>query len=85
MRLFIGWVSKLPSTVRVGCVLYRAGFFLSFAGWVFNAPFAIGPAERDQRKWCMHKALDEMEMHVQAREYLKNHFTDTTEFLRNRS
>lgn len=49
-----------------------------------HAPFAIGPAERDQWKWCMHKALDEAEMPEQVRDYLKNHFTDATEFLRNR-
>ncbi|MEW6085206.1 MAG: group II truncated hemoglobin [Chloroflexota bacterium] len=49
-----------------------------------HAPFAIGATERDQWVWCMHKALDEMEMCEQVREYLKNHFADAAEFLRNR-
>ncbi len=48
-----------------------------------HAPFSIGATERDQWVWCMHKALDEMEMHEQVREYLKNHFSDAAEFLRN--
>jgi len=49
-----------------------------------HAPFAIRPIERDQWAWCMHKALDEMDMREQVRDYLKSHFTDATEFLRNR-
>ncbi len=49
-----------------------------------HAPFSIGATERDQWVWCMHKALDEAEMHEQVRTYLKNHFTDAAEFLRNK-
>lgn len=49
-----------------------------------HMPFSIGETERDQWVWCMHKALDEMEIHDQVRAYLKNHFTDAAEFLRNR-
>ncbi len=49
-----------------------------------HAPFAIGATERDQWVWCMHKALDEMGIHEQVRTYLKNHFKDAAEFLRNR-
>lgn len=49
-----------------------------------HAPFSIGATERDQWVWCMHKALDEMEIHEQVRAYLKNHFKDAAEFLRNR-
>jgi hemoglobin len=46
-------------------------------------PFAIGSAERDQWVWCMHKALDELETQPQVRDYLKAHFVDAAEFLRN--
>jgi hemoglobin len=49
-----------------------------------HMPFSIGEIERDQWVWCMHKALDEMEMHEQVRAYLKKHFLDAAEFLRNR-
>src|SRR5262245_64560428 len=40
-----------------------------------HAPFSIGPVERDQWVWCMHKALDEMDMQDQVRKYLKGHFS----------
>jgi len=49
-----------------------------------HQPFAIGPVERDQWYWCMHKALDESEFPPGVIAYLKNHFKDATEFLRNR-
>jgi hemoglobin len=49
-----------------------------------HMPFSIGETERDQWLWCMHKALDEMEMHEQVRNYLKSHFLDAAEFLRNK-
>ncbi len=49
-----------------------------------HAPFSIGKTESSQWEWCMHKALDEMEIHEQVREYLKGHFSDATKFLRNR-
>ena len=39
-----------------------------------HMPFSIGEAERDQWVWCMHKALDDMEIHSQVRDYLKKHF-----------
>ncbi len=50
-----------------------------------HAPFSIGETESSQWEWCMHKALDEMEIHEQVREYLKGHFSDATKFLRNRA
>ena len=49
-----------------------------------HVPFAIGPTERDQWTWCMHRALDESGMHPEVVAYLKKHFTDSAEFLRNR-
>ena len=49
-----------------------------------HAPFSIGKLESNQWAWCMHKALGEMDMHEEVRTYLKNHFSDATEFLRNR-
>lgn len=48
-----------------------------------HMPFVIGPAERDQWVWCMHKALDELDTQPQVRDYLKAHFVDAAEFLRN--
>jgi hemoglobin len=49
-----------------------------------HRPFPIGPKERDQWFWCMDKALDESGYHPEVVAYLKNHFKDATEFLRNR-
>ena len=49
-----------------------------------HQPFAIGPKERDQWFWCMDKALDESGYDAEVVAYLKNHFKDATEFLRNR-
>ncbi|MBL8100411.1 MAG: group II truncated hemoglobin [Anaerolineales bacterium] len=50
-----------------------------------HQPFAIGPKERDQWYWCMDKALDESGYDPEVIVYLKNHFKDATEFLRNRT
>jgi hemoglobin len=50
-----------------------------------HQPFAIGPKERDQWYWCMDKALDESGYDPEVIAYLKNHFKDATEFLRNRN
>lgn len=49
-----------------------------------HRPFAIGPKERDQWYWCMEKALDESGYAPEVIAYLKNHFKDATEFLRNK-
>ena len=49
-----------------------------------HIPFSIGETERDQWVWCMHKALDEMDLHAQVRDYFKGHFSDAANFLRNR-
>lgn len=48
-----------------------------------HMPFSIGATERDQWVWCMHKALDEMDMDASVRDYLKGHFLDAADFLRN--
>lgn len=48
-----------------------------------HAPFSIGETESDQWAWCMHKALDEMEIDTAVRDYLKGHFSDATKLLRN--
>ena len=50
-----------------------------------HQPFAIGPRERDQWYWCMNKALEESDFPPQVVAYLKNHFNEATEFLRNRA
>ena len=49
-----------------------------------HVPFSIGVIERDQWVWCMHKALDEMQLDAAVRDYLKSHFADAADFLRNR-
>ena len=46
--------------------------------------FSIGAVERDEWLWCMTKALDETQLDPGVVEYLKNHFTQATDFLRNR-
>jgi len=49
-----------------------------------HAPFSIGEEERDQWLWCMHRVLDEMELDSTVRDYLKTHFADAADFLRNK-
>ncbi len=49
-----------------------------------HMPFSIGIVERDQWVWCMHKALDEMQMNAAVIEYLKARFAETADFLRNK-
>jgi hemoglobin len=49
-----------------------------------HMPFSIGETERDQWVWCMHKALDEMDLDAAVRDYLKAHFSDAADFLMNR-
>ena len=49
-----------------------------------HMPFSIGIVERDQWVWCMHKALDEMQMNAAVIEYLKSRLAETADFLRNK-
>jgi len=49
-----------------------------------HMPFSIGETERDQWVWCMHKALDEMNLDAAVHEYLEGHFSDAANFLRNK-
>ena len=48
-----------------------------------HMPFAIGSVERDQWLWCMNKALDESQLDPRVIQYLKNHFAETADFMRN--
>jgi len=48
-----------------------------------HMPFAIGARERDQWLWCMNKALDESGLETRVVEYLKQHFAETADFMRN--
>lgn len=48
-----------------------------------HLPFSIGPGERDQWLWCMNKALDESGLDQRVVKYLKNHFAETADFMRN--
>ena len=46
-------------------------------------PFSIGTVERDQWLWCMNKALNESDLHPGVVEFLKTHFAETADFMRN--
>ena len=48
-----------------------------------HMPFPIGKVERDQWLWCMNKALEESGLDPRAVEYLKAHFVEATDFMRN--
>ena len=48
-----------------------------------HMPFAIGSVERDQWLWCMNKALEESQLDARVVEYLKNHFAQAADFMRN--
>ena len=50
-----------------------------------HLPFAIGSVERDQWLWCMNKALDESQLDPRVVEYLKKHFAETADFMRNQA
>ena len=50
-----------------------------------HLPFAIGSVERDQWLWCMNKALDESQLDPRVIQYLKNHFAETADFMRNQA
>lgn len=50
-----------------------------------HMPFAIGERERDQWLWCMNKALEEGNYHPLVVEYLKSHFAQTADFMRNQT
>ena len=50
-----------------------------------HLPFAIGSVERDQWLWCMNKALDESQFDLRVVEYLKKHFAETADFMRNQA
>jgi len=49
-----------------------------------HMPFTIGTVERDEWLWCMNRALDESQLDPRVVEYLKNHFAQAANFLRNR-
>ena len=48
-----------------------------------HMPFSIGTVERDEWLWCMNKALEESQLDPRVVEYLKNHFAQAADFLRN--
>jgi len=50
-----------------------------------HMPFSIGAIERAEWLWCMNKALDESELDSRVVEYLKNHFAQASDLLRNRA
>lgn len=50
-----------------------------------HMPFSIGERERDQWLWCMNRALDESDFLPTLKEYLKSRFTETADFMRNKT
>lgn len=48
-----------------------------------HMPFSIGSVERDQWLWCMNKALNESGIEPRVVEFLKNHFAEAADFMRN--
>ena len=50
-----------------------------------HMPFTIGAVERDQWLWCMNKALEESKLDSRVVEYLKKHFAETADFMRNQA
>ena len=50
-----------------------------------HMPFSIGTVERDQWLWCMIKALDESGLDPRVVAYLKSHFAETADFMRNQA
>jgi hemoglobin len=50
-----------------------------------HMPFSIGSVERDQWLWCMNRALDESGLDQRVVEYLKNHFAEAADFMRNQA
>ena len=50
-----------------------------------HMPFSIGAVERDEWLWCMNRALDESRLDPRVIEYLKKHFADAADFLRNQA
>ena len=50
-----------------------------------HMPFPIGTVERDEWLWCMNKALDQSQLDPGVVEYLKNHFKEAADFLRNQA
>ena len=48
-----------------------------------HMPFSIGTVERDQWLWCMNKALEESQLDSRIVEYLKAHFAEAANFLKN--
>jgi hemoglobin len=48
-----------------------------------HMPFSIGTVERDQWLWCMNKALEESQLDPRVVDYLKKHFAETADFMRN--
>jgi hemoglobin len=50
-----------------------------------HMPFSIGMVERDQWLWCMNKALEESQLDPRLVEYLRKHFAETADFMRNQA
>jgi len=48
-----------------------------------HLPFAIGARERDQWLWCMDRALDEHEMPVELRTFLRQRLHQLADHMRN--
>jgi hemoglobin len=76
LRLFLtGWLGGPPVYVeRYGHPMLRAR----------HLPFPIGEPERDAWVWCMDRALGELDMPADLREYLQMRFRAVADHMRNR-
>lgn len=76
LRLFLtGWAGGPPVYVeRYGHPMLRRR----------HLPFPIGVEERDAWVWCMDQALDDLDMPMELREYLKSRFRSVADHMRNR-
>jgi len=75
LRLFLtGWTGGPPAYVeRYGHPMLRAR----------HLPFPIGEPERDAWVWCMDRALDELDIPADLREYLQMRFRSVADHMRN--
>lgn len=48
-----------------------------------HLPFTIGERERDEWLWCMEKALDEQDVSIELREFLRDKIRNLAHHMRN--
>lgn len=75
LYLFLtGWLGGPPLYMeRIGPPMLRAR----------HLPFPIGEPERDAWLWCMDQAIEEQEMPVELRDFLRERFAAMADHMRN--